>query len=84
LVSISVKADEALILDVFSGRHLPKMCANCPGLDRGHQFGHFNKLGDGRAILIGEHVTPKNERVDIQLRLCNDDFALRRWQCGAC
>lgn len=34
----------------------------------GHQFGHFNKLGDGRAILLGEHITPKNNRIDIQLK----------------
>ncbi len=34
----------------------------------GHQFGHFNMLGDGRAILLGEHVTPQNKRFDIQLK----------------
>ena len=34
----------------------------------GHQFGHFNILGDGRAILLGEHVTNNNQRFDIQLK----------------
>jgi uncharacterized protein YdiU (UPF0061 family) len=34
----------------------------------GHQFGHFNILGDGRAIMLGEHVTPTGERFDIQLK----------------
>lgn len=34
----------------------------------GHQFGGFNILGDGRAILLGEHITPENTRVDIQLK----------------
>src|SRR4051812_20093439 len=34
----------------------------------GHQFGYFNMLGDGRAILLGEHITPEKERVDIQLK----------------
>ena len=34
----------------------------------GHQFGHFTMLGDGRAMLIGEHITPQNKRVDIQLK----------------
>ena len=34
----------------------------------GHQFGHFTMLGDGRAVLIGEIITPKNERYDIQLK----------------
>lgn len=34
----------------------------------GHQFGGFNILGDGRAILLGEHITPKQKRVDVQLK----------------
>lgn len=34
----------------------------------GHQFGHFTMLGDGRALLIGEQITPKGERFDIQLK----------------
>jgi uncharacterized protein YdiU (UPF0061 family) len=35
----------------------------------GHQFGHFSpSLGDGRAILVGEVVTPAGERRDIQLK----------------
>lgn len=34
----------------------------------GHQFGHFTMLGDGRAVLLGEFVTPRKERVDIMLK----------------
>ncbi|TDM02281.1 protein adenylyltransferase SelO [Macrococcus carouselicus] len=34
----------------------------------GHQFGHFTMLGDGRAIVLGEHITPSGERFDIQLK----------------
>ena len=34
----------------------------------GHQFGHFTRLGDGRAILLGEHLTPNQQRFDIQLK----------------
>lgn len=34
----------------------------------GHQFGHFNMLGDGRAILLGEQITPEGKRYDIQLK----------------
>jgi uncharacterized protein YdiU (UPF0061 family) len=34
----------------------------------GHQFGQFNKLGDGRAILLGEHIAPIGERFDVQLK----------------
>lgn len=34
----------------------------------GHQFGYFNMLGDGRAILLGEHIAPHQKRYDIQLK----------------
>ena len=34
----------------------------------GHQFGHFSILGDGRALLIGEHITKNNQRFDVQIK----------------
>lgn len=34
----------------------------------GHQFGGFNILGDGRAILLGEHITQQQQRFDVQLK----------------
>ena len=35
----------------------------------GHQFGSFvPQLGDGRAILLGEHLAPDGRRFDIQLK----------------
>ncbi|MEN9576882.1 MAG: hypothetical protein RL514_4737 [Verrucomicrobiota bacterium] len=34
----------------------------------GHQFGNLARLGDGRAILLGEHLTPTGQRFDIQLK----------------
>lgn len=34
----------------------------------GHQFGGFNMLGDGRAIVLGEHIDSNNSRFDIQLK----------------
>lgn len=34
----------------------------------GHQYGNFTMLGDGRALLLGEHITPKKQRVDIHLK----------------
>jgi uncharacterized protein YdiU (UPF0061 family) len=34
----------------------------------GYQFGHFTKLGDGRAIILGEHLNRYNQRFDIQLK----------------
>lgn len=32
----------------------------------GHQFGHFTILGDGRALLVGEHRLPEGGTVDVQ------------------
>ncbi len=34
----------------------------------GHQFGNFTILGDGRALLLGEHITNDKQRLDIQLK----------------
>lgn len=34
----------------------------------GHQYGNLARLGDGRAILLGEHRTPTGQRFDIQLK----------------
>jgi uncharacterized protein YdiU (UPF0061 family) len=34
----------------------------------GHQYGHFTILGDGRALILGEHRTPDGSLVDIQLK----------------
>lgn len=35
----------------------------------GHQFGNFvPQLGDGRAILLGEKITPDGKRLDVQLK----------------
>jgi serine/tyrosine/threonine adenylyltransferase len=35
----------------------------------GHQFGHFNpRLGDGRALLLGELVDPEGRRRDLHLK----------------
>ena len=35
----------------------------------GHQFGNFvPQLGDGRAVLLGEKITPDGKRLDVQLK----------------
>ncbi|MEQ1851558.1 MAG: protein adenylyltransferase SelO [Chthoniobacteraceae bacterium] len=34
----------------------------------GHQYGNLTRLGDGRAILLGEQITPAGDRFDIQLK----------------
>ena len=34
----------------------------------GHQFGYFTNLGDGRALMLGEHITKSGKRYDIQFK----------------
>lgn len=53
---------------LFAGQALPQGAEPIAQAYAGHQFGGFTMLGDGRAILLGEHVTPANVRVDIQLK----------------
>lgn len=55
-------------IEIFAGNALPENAAHIAQAYAGHQFGHFTMLGDGRALLIGEHVTNRNERFDIQLK----------------
>ncbi len=62
-------------LKTAEGRAILAGCACPPGIGTplaqayaGHQFGHFTMLGDGRALLIGEQITPSRERYDLQLK----------------
>ena len=34
----------------------------------GHQYGNLTRLGDGRALLLGEQCTPSGDRFDVQLK----------------
>ena len=42
---------------LFAGNVLPEGTNSIAQAYAGHQFGHFTMLGDGRAVLIGEHLT---------------------------
>ena len=54
---------------MLAGNHVPEGAEPIAQAYAGHQFGHFvPSLGDGRAILLGEVVTPAGERRDIQLK----------------
>ncbi|PLS05820.1 protein adenylyltransferase SelO [Neobacillus cucumis] len=53
---------------VFAGNKIPEGAEPLAEAYAGHQFGHFTMLGDGRAILLGEQITPQGERVDVQLK----------------
>ena len=53
---------------IFAGNALPDGARPIAQAYAGHQFGHFTTLGDGRAILLGEQITPSGARLDIQLK----------------
>ncbi|BAQ09358.1 hypothetical protein OXB_0886 [Bacillus sp. OxB-1] len=53
---------------IFAGNQVPEGAAPLAQAYAGHQFGHFNRLGDGRAVLLGEQSTPSGDRFDIQLK----------------
>lgn len=53
---------------LFSGNMMPDNATPFAQAYAGHQFGHFTMLGDGRAVVLGEHVTAAGSRVDIQFK----------------
>ena len=60
--------DNKKISELFSGNTLPEGSNSIAQAYAGHQFGHFTMLGDGRAVLIGEHLSKKKDRYDIQFK----------------
>ena len=62
------KINKNKLSSLFTGNTLPEGSNTIAQAYAGHQFGHFTMLGDGRAILIGEHITQSNKRYDIQFK----------------
>jgi serine/tyrosine/threonine adenylyltransferase len=62
--SVSPEAAAAL----FAGQALSSRWQPIAQAYAGHQYGGFTMLGDGRAILLGEHRAPSGQLVDIQLK----------------
>ncbi len=61
--------DDDRLAQVFSGNAVPDGADPLAQVYAGHQFGGFSpQLGDGRANLLGETLTPSGTRVDIQLK----------------
>jgi len=61
-----LKAEEGTA--VLAGNRVPEETIPLAQAYAGHQFGHFTMLGDGRAHLLGEQITPSGKRFDIQLK----------------
>lgn len=65
--------DESLLeskegIDVLCGNAILKDSTPIAEAYAGHQFGYFTMLGDGRAVLLGEHKTKDGKLLDIQLK----------------
>jgi uncharacterized protein YdiU (UPF0061 family) len=56
-------------LEMLAGNRIPQGAQPIAMAYAGHQFGNYvPQLGDGRAVLLGEHIAPDGERYDIQLK----------------
>ncbi|ABA87557.1 protein of unknown function UPF0061 [Syntrophotalea carbinolica DSM 2380] len=66
LATNTLAGDEGVA--IFSGNRIPEGAQPICQAYAGHQFGYFTMLGDGRAHLLGEHITPTGQRFDIQLK----------------
>lgn len=53
---------------IFSGNQALPGVESIAQAYAGHQFGNPTMLGDGRAILLGEHANAEGKRYDIQLK----------------
>ncbi len=64
-----LRADDADLAQILSGNQPPDGADVLAQVYAGHQFGHFSpQLGDGRAHILGEHITPSGTRFDIALK----------------
>ncbi len=54
--------------ELLAGNFVPKEFTPIAQAYIGHQFGYPTMLGDGRAILLDEVLSPQGERFDIQLK----------------
>ena len=62
------KVEKKDLSQIFSGNTLPEGSSTLAQAYAGHQFGHFTMLGDGRAVLLGEHLVNNTNRFDIQFK----------------
>ena len=60
--------DEQEKASYLSGNTIPEQTTPWAEAYAGHQFGHLTMLGDGRAVVLGEHIAPNKKRFDIQFK----------------
>jgi uncharacterized protein YdiU (UPF0061 family) len=62
------KSSPAELAQLCTGQTLPVGAQPIAQAYAGHQYGGFTMLGDGRATLLGEQITPSGERFDLQFK----------------
>jgi uncharacterized protein YdiU (UPF0061 family) len=62
------KALEEISFIIANGEQMPLGSKTIAQAYCGHQFGNFVNLGDGRALLLGEHLDSNQQRFDVQLK----------------
>ena len=62
------KTEKKKLAEIFSGNFIPEETNTIAQAYAGHQFGNFTMLGDGRAVLLGEHLVNNDSRFDIQFK----------------
>ena len=68
-LGIGTDETDADLAQILSGNQPPDGADVLAQVYAGHQFGHFSpQLGDGRAHILGEHITPDGTRFDIALK----------------
>lgn len=68
LLGLESLAQDSQATQIFAGCAVPAGATPFAQAYAGHQFGGFSMLGDGRAVVLGEHLTPDGKRVDLQLK----------------
>ncbi len=70
ILGIDHKVDEERenLAKIFTGNLVQEGTKPLAMAYAGHQFGHFTMLGDGRAVLLGEQISPFGTRYDVQLK----------------
>lgn len=67
-LGVNQELNQSVLAAILSGNQLAAGSTPIAQAYAGHQFGYFTMLGDGRAILLGEHISPDGKRWDIQLK----------------
>ena len=66
-LGLSVLSEEERT-QLLSGNLVPEGIEYFAQAYAGHQFGNFTMLGDGRALMLGEHLAPSGQRLDLQFK----------------